>query len=633
MLAGVCTLAVGPLETWRKVHPAGIFEADHLAFANGKLLAAAMYSTPANSQQFVIYESDNGEVWNETLQVHTWVQAMSVVGNDVFIGLQDGSASWLRASGEREDLGKIGSTAIMDMAFQNGIYVAACYQRDIGMSFLRSLEGKTWTPRPAGGAAIGSITAGNNLFVGVGTAGSISTSPDGIMWTAQVSGSTNTLLSVTFGAGLFVAVGVNNTILTSTDGVSWTSRTESFTRTYWKVWYGNGRFLAAAQNKIFSSIDGINWTEAIISRAFELGAFAFGNGVFIASGTGVGVCRSTDGINWEVPPRPLALGPVEDIAVHNGVYVVSNSGYIRYSDDLAKWSQRSTFQAKRVSFIESLFLAFGSLPYYSNDGMSWTNSSGAEGSFQSITYGNGIFVGVVYPGRIQTSVDGRSWATPVALTNKNLLNIAFGGGTFVATGTNLLFTSTNGTNWSSRASFTYTVRWLQFHKGLFVGTGENGLILTSADGETWMPRESHTADRIGKVAYGHGHFLTVTSGGAVLTSTDAVEWVGPRVITDQELYSVTATDDGFLVVGGYGNVLKSGHMGPPKLLPTITRSGGGTALSVKGEVPKRYWLESKDALENAEWVGVKEFSQETEIVEVIDSTPSVGTSFYRVVLR
>jgi hypothetical protein len=48
------------------------------------------------------------------------------------------------------------------------------------------------------------------------------TSPDGVTWTPQGSGTTARLNAVTWTGGRFVAVGDSGTILTSPDGFFWT---------------------------------------------------------------------------------------------------------------------------------------------------------------------------------------------------------------------------------------------------------------------------------------------------------------------------------------------------------------------------------------------------------------------------
>jgi hypothetical protein len=97
-----------------------------------------------------------------------------------------------------------------------------------------------------GTTTINGVTYGNGLYVAVGESGQLTTSTDGITWTARTSGfdSTN-ILGVTYGNGLFVAVGVGGKLTTSTDGITWTARTSGFGVTVIRgVTYGNGLYVA-----------------------------------------------------------------------------------------------------------------------------------------------------------------------------------------------------------------------------------------------------------------------------------------------------------------------------------------------------------------------------------------------------
>ncbi|MEA3309715.1 MAG: hypothetical protein U9Q70_09425, partial [Chloroflexota bacterium] len=62
------------------------------------------------------------------------------------------------------------------------------------------------------------IGYGSSQFVVMGDDGTILTSSNGANWTADTSGTSNTLSGITYGDGLFVAVGAYGTILTSPDG-------------------------------------------------------------------------------------------------------------------------------------------------------------------------------------------------------------------------------------------------------------------------------------------------------------------------------------------------------------------------------------------------------------------------------
>jgi hypothetical protein len=110
---------------------------------------------------------------------------------------------------------------------------------------------------------------GTDLYVAYGDSGKLSTSPDGITWTARTSGfGANAINSVFFGNSLWVAVGANGTITTSSDGVTWTARTSNMsTNAINHVTYANSIWVAVgagggATNTggITYSTDGTTWT-------------------------------------------------------------------------------------------------------------------------------------------------------------------------------------------------------------------------------------------------------------------------------------------------------------------------------------------------------------------------------------
>jgi len=120
-----------------------------------------------------------------------------------------------------------------------------------------SEAGATWTSRTSQGNPLFGVAYGNGLFVAVGShpdplsfASVILTSPDGVTWTAQTSGTGNRLNGVAYGNGTFVAVGNFGTILTSPDGASWTQRTSGTSNWLRGVAHGNGLFVAVGEGGI-----------------------------------------------------------------------------------------------------------------------------------------------------------------------------------------------------------------------------------------------------------------------------------------------------------------------------------------------------------------------------------------------
>jgi hypothetical protein len=159
-------------------------------------------------------------------------------------------------------------------------------------------SGLTWTQRLAGtGTQFNQIAYnGTNLYVAVGNAGQLYSSPDGKTWTSRTSGfGANNIRDVAFGNGLWVAVGINGTITTSTDGTTWTARTSNMsTNALYQVVYANSLWVVV------------------------------GNGGG-ATNTG-GIAYSSDGITWTRKSQTLTVGATYQSVVWNGTnWIVGSS--------------------------------------------------------------------------------------------------------------------------------------------------------------------------------------------------------------------------------------------------------------------------------------------------------------------
>jgi hypothetical protein len=111
----------------------------------------------------------------------------------------------------------------------------------------------TWTSRTSGFGAnsIRSVASDGNgtMFVAVGLAGVLTTSPDAITWTARTSSfSTTPIKSVAYGNGIWVAVGESGKIATATDPTgTWTQRTSGTTDNFGGIAYGGGIWVAVGR--------------------------------------------------------------------------------------------------------------------------------------------------------------------------------------------------------------------------------------------------------------------------------------------------------------------------------------------------------------------------------------------------
>ncbi len=90
----------------------------------------------------------------------------------------------------------------------------------------------------------------------------------------------------------------------------------------------------------------------------------------------------------------------------------------------------------------------------------WTSrTSAADNQWNSVTYGNGLFVAVASSGtgnRVMTSPDGINWISRTSAADNNWWSVTYGNGLFVAvarSGTgNRVMTSSDGITWTSQLS-------------------------------------------------------------------------------------------------------------------------------------------------------------------------------------
>lgn len=133
-------------------------------------------------------------------------------------------------------------------------------------------------------------------WVAVGYAGAIL--KDSV---SQVSGTAQQLNKVIFANALYVAVGQAGTILTSPDGATWTSRAGvNAAHNVLGVAYGAGKFIAITDAQtIVTSPDGVTWTEAAGPAYAGYIDIACSSGVFGLLTTSAGFVLSADaGATW-----------------------------------------------------------------------------------------------------------------------------------------------------------------------------------------------------------------------------------------------------------------------------------------------------------------------------------------------
>ena len=366
-------------------------------------------------------------------------------------------------------------------------------------AILTSADGESWVERSGGQfSRVADVIYSNDQFVAVagGVSSEILTSPDGIEWTASITGQSITPVGLaandekTVVVGYDEANGFTPTILTSEDRMTWSRQTVEDAGGIYRVIHANGLFVAVGQSKGFpgvglllTSVDGTTWTRQTLAGTIGLGDVAFGNGQFIAVGSRGEVFASADGSTWA-----RASVPTED-----------DLWGAKYAGD-AFWAVGGAFG---FSSADSSSVIVKSL-----DGGNWDSVLGdVLGNdltpLLDIAYGNGNYVAVGAFGALLHSTDGSKFGLLSSETDGDLEAVTYARNLFVAVGGNSPDPNT--------------------------GISSSSMILTSADGESWIERSGGQFSRVADVIFLNGQFVAVTGAGGgssagLLTSPDGIGW-------------------------------------------------------------------------------------------------------------
>ena len=285
-----------------------------------------------------------------------------------------------------------------------------------------------WTARLFVQDSMVDVVWDGQVFIAVGSRGTVLTSVDGIDWVSRESAGDGLNAVTAFGSDIYAAG--DSTVLMSTDhGETWTVKARlDFP----------GHVIAANASRvivtgtvgdmfvprIMISEDRGNTWQDIAGFSWGVNDLIYRDGLFVAaagwiSGSGsaqTGVIVSADGKQWNETLVSAENMPLRAIVVgdESQLYVAGDHGTVYSSFDALNWTQLSVPGAVNysagVADGTQLILVGGSIAMSSNDGgASWDTcriDSGYEGA--AMAWGNGRFVSV---GKILVPEQGAIYTT------------------------------------------------------------------------------------------------------------------------------------------------------------------------------------------------------------------------------
>lgn len=274
-----------------------------------------------------------------------------------------------------------------------------------------------------------------NFFVATGENGLRAFSRDGVTWTHQQTDREGVLLSqVAFANGRCVAggrYGGECPAYSTGDGVKW-NRVKLDGRPYvsrLNLLFKEKDHFVAVMNEdgkspgIRTSADGETWSQRnailddpkVMRHDAHLRRIATGKDRLVAVGDyGARLMCKAGATKWEAVPKAKATDTLIDIAFGNGVFVGGGLHALRMrSEDGLIWTDRTVGEEgehiNAIIFDGKQFVGIGQgATYTSPDGKNWQRTPNKNAP-TAATYGEKIYIGVLWPGRIMRSIDGIQW--------------------------------------------------------------------------------------------------------------------------------------------------------------------------------------------------------------------------------
>lgn len=201
------------------------------------------------------------------------------------------------------------------------------------------------------------------------------------------------------------------------------------------------------------------------------------------------------------------------------------------------------------------------------------------GNLNSVVWGNLQYVAVGDNGTIISSSEGVYWGILGSGTIHNLNGIAFDGvTTYVAVGDNgVVLVSTNGINWGPGTSGILNqllaIAWSS-DLNLFIAVGVDGIILSSPNGLSWTTQISGTSLQLNTIAcipavwsvggwdsslppWSYSYMIAAGENGIILTSQDGITWIPQTSGITTSINSVSWDGYGVIAVGDNGVFIAS----------------------------------------------------------------------------
>ena len=269
----------------------------------------------------------------------------------------------------------------------------------------------------------------SSTFVAAGLDGFIATSRDGKNWKEKKGNEGDTYKYICFGNGTCLVGGSRGQkaiFSVSNNGSSWnqTRGDYGYEKSPKAVFYYDGKFyatggdavnLAKTKPYVIESNNGRDWSKPkTVSGNRLLKRFAVGDKVIVGVGDFGRKSALKSPYSWEDMKGYKAVNTLIDIAYGNGVFVGAGLHGMRMSSkDGLNWSKPEMGEEgehiNAIFFDGKQFVGVGlGATYFSPNGKTWKRVRNGDAPYL-VSYGNGLYIGAKWKGKIFASKDAVKW--------------------------------------------------------------------------------------------------------------------------------------------------------------------------------------------------------------------------------
>ena len=415
-----------------------------------------------------------------------------------------------------------------------------------------------------------------------------------LTWTSRTSAADNSWNNICFGNGLFVAIstysGSTDNIMTSSDGITWTSRTSALDIDWYGICYANGLFVAVASEGSGDQVmtSGFQKIDDLVHNNQYNGVYKFTDSIYTNKIQSVNAYLDTiqsSSINGNPDIDSINVGFIEVDTINGNPFIDSiNVGSItgteinninigdevngKINDAGITWTSRTSAADNSwnsVCYGNGLFVAVassgtGNRVMTSPDGINWTSGTCPDSNWTSVCYGNGQFVAVGDGEDVIISPDGINWTLHSSGKDESWTSVCYGNDRYVAvgvTGVDRAMYSFDGIIWNYGTTSENNYREVCYGNGQFVAVSSLAVAMTSPDGITWTNRTYAGYTYWESICYGNGLYVAVASvhGGPlnhVMTSPDGITWTNRTPASNVEWNGICFGNGIFVAVSGTG---------------------------------------------------------------------------------